>query len=131
RLPEDKALEMKMMILAGHVGDLAATKYRTWYQFYRRFDPVVAELIEKGNQPDISKLRAEEILIMAISACSKVYTELKPKNQKKIESATKNVYKWMATLQPDIQMGAVRLSFGGDFENCHKYGLPQIPEFVK
>jgi SpoVK/Ycf46/Vps4 family AAA+-type ATPase len=131
RMPEEKALAFKMNILSGHVGDGAAAKYRTWFQYYRRFDPAIRDLVENGKHPDTSKLTAQEILILAIASCSRVYSELKPGNKKKIESVTKNVYKWMDTLQSDAQMGAVRLSFGGDWENCHKFGLPQIPEFVK
>ena len=132
RLGEESALKFKMDILAGHVGDAATSKFRTWYQYYRRFDPAINALVEHGTHPDISKLKAEEILVMSIAACSRVYAELKPKNNKKrIETVTKNVYSWLGTLNPDMQMGAVRLSFGGDWENCHKYNLPSIPEFVK
>jgi hypothetical protein len=68
-------------------------------------------------------------MIMAISACSRVYTELKPDNTKKIEKYVKHVYSWMDTLPEDAQMAAVRLSWGGDWEACHKYNLAQIPEF--
>lgn len=131
RMSEDKALAFKMDILAGHVGDGAAAKFRTWFQYYRRFDPAINDLVEHGKHPDVSKLQAEEQLILAIAACSKVYAELKPNNKKRIESVTKNVYDWLGTIHPDMQMGAVRLSFGGDWDNCHKYDLPKIPEFVK
>jgi len=130
KMPEDKALAFKMDVLAGNVGDGAAAKFNTWFQYYRRFDPIIADLVENGKHPDVSKLQAQEILILAIAACSRVYSELKPNNKKRIDSVTKNVYKWLDTCQSDIQMGAVRLSFGGDWDNCHKYDLPKIPEFV-
>lgn len=130
KLPDDQLLAFKFKMVAGNVGDGAATKFKNWYQYYRRFDPAINALIEKGVMPNISNLQAQEILIMAISACSRVYTELKPNNAKRIKPITQHVYKWMQTLQPDTQMGAIRLSFGGDWENCHKYGLSNIPEFV-
>jgi len=130
RLPDDQLLSFKFKMVAGNVGDGAASKFKNWYKYYRQFDPLINALVEHGKMPDVSKLQAQEILIMAISACSKVYSELKPKNANRIKPVTQNVYKWMQTLQPDTQMGAVRLSFGGDWENCHKYGLANIPEFV-
>lgn len=131
RMSEDSALSFKMDILAGHVGDEAAAKFKTWYQYYRRFDPIISDLIDTGNHPDIKNYSAQEILIIAIAACSRVYTELKPNNKKKIEQVTKNVYSWIKTLDSDIQIGAIRISFGGDWDNCHKYDLPRIPVFVE
>ena len=131
QMSEEKSVDFKMDILAGNVGDLATVEFQNWYTYYRRFDPMVEALVETGKKPDISKLKAEELMILAISACSKVYAELRPKNQKRIESVTKNVYTWLDELNSDVQMGAIRLSFGGDWDNCHKYNLANIPIFVK
>jgi MoxR-like ATPase len=131
KLPEDDMMALKFKLVAGCVGDSAAAKFRNWFKYYRQFDPIITDLVENGKMPDVSKNSAQEKLIMAISACSKVYAELKPKNDKRIKQVTKNVYSWIDKLPPDAKMGAVRLSFGGDWDNCHKYGLPQIPEFVK
>jgi MoxR-like ATPase len=125
----DTLLDFKLRLIAGSVGDTAAVKFSNWYKYYRQFDPIITELVQHGKHPPVHKLTAQEMLIMAISACSRVYAELKPKNDDKIQSITKNVYSWIKTLPPDAQMGAVRLSFGGDWDNCHKYNLPSIPEF--
>jgi hypothetical protein len=87
-------------------------------------------LVISGKHPDISSASAQDILVMAISACSRVYAELKP-NNKRLFPVTRNVYSWIGTLTPEAQMGAVRISFGQDWNNCQKFGLPKCEEFAK
>jgi hypothetical protein len=129
-MSEEKALEFKMAILAGSVGESAAANFRSWFQTYRRFDPLIQDLVISGKHPDISSASAQDILVMAISACSRVYAELKP-NNKRLFPVTRNVYSWIGTLTPEAQMGAVRISFGQDWNNCQKFGLPKCEEFAK
>jgi len=88
-------------------------------------------LIMSGKHPDLSNKSSQEVLIMAISACSKAYSELKSKNKDRINMVYKNVYSWLDTLPPDIQIGAVRLSFGGDFTITIEHSLNEIEEFMK
>lgn len=129
KLPEEIKENLRIKIVAGCVGDTAAIKFNNWYKHYRKFDPIISSLIEDGQHPNTSHLTAQEVLIMAISATSKVYAELKPKNQKRIEKVTSNVYDWINTLPPDIKMGAIRLGFGGDAKTAQKYGLSHIESF--
>jgi MoxR-like ATPase len=115
-------------IIAGNVGETAAIKFASWYEHYRKWDSAIEDLVEKGKAPDLSKAGAQEVLIVAIAACSKVYTELKPNNDARIKKVVKNVYKWLGTQSKDVQHGAIRISFGGDFHTAYQYGFSKIEE---
>jgi hypothetical protein len=130
-MSEDVQADLMYKIVSGSVGDLAGTKFKAWYIHYRKFDPVVNELVDNGKHPDLSNLSASDILVLALSACNRVYQEVKPNNKKKMEKIIKNVYPWIASIPEDHQIGAVRLSFGGDWEKITKYGLVEIPEFYE
>lgn len=131
KLPESIKENLRMKIVAGCVGDTSAIKFNNWYKYYRKFDPIISSLVEEGIHPNINKLTSQEILIMAISATSKLYAELRPNNTDRIHKVTTNVYDWINTLPPDIQMGSIRLGFGGDSKLAHKYGLAHIDAFKK
>lgn len=130
KMSDEQKLDLKFSVIAGNVGATAAAKFRTWFNHYRKWDHAINELVENGKNPDLSKASAQEHLIVAIAACSRVYSELKPKNDKRIADVTKHVYKWLASENYDVQHAAVRISFGGDFDTCHKYKLTGIGEFV-
>ena len=123
--------DLQQTIVAGSVGASAAVKFETWYKHYRKMDPIVEKLLENGQIPDVSKYGASEVFICALSACSRVYRELKPNNEARIKKYCKNVYKWVGNLSSDIQMGASRMAFGGDFDNVQKYKLAEVEEFSK
>jgi len=129
KLNGEELAGLQKLLIAGSVGDTAAIKFVNWFKYYRKMDPVVEALLEKGKMPDQKKLDAQELFICALSACSRVYRELKPKNEDKIKKYAKNVYKWIGSLSVDIQMGASRMAFGGDFDNIQKYRLSEIDEF--
>lgn len=130
-LSDETADEIRYSLVAGCVGEQAAIKFTNWYKHYRILDPLVNMLIMEGKHPNLSDKSGQEVLIMAISACSKAYSELKSKNKDRIKMVYKNVYSWLETLPPDIQIGAVRLSFGGDFNITIEHSLNEIEEFMK
>lgn len=124
-----KALEeLQKVIVAGCVGSTAATNFVNWLKYFRKIDPYVKELLEHGKSPP-SDISAQERIVCAISACSKCFAELKPNNKATIEQYHKNAYKWLGTLTSDLQIAAVRLSIGNNFDKCMKFGLAEIPEF--
>lgn len=127
-LPGDEISSLQKILVAGSVGDVAAAKFVSWFKYYRKMDPIVEALLEKGKMPK-TDIGAQELFICALSACSRVYRELKPNNEEKIKRYCKHAYKWLATLSVDIQMGASRMAFGGDFENIQKFKLSEIDEF--
>ncbi len=127
----DLQRELMLLIVAGNVGMTAAVTFNNWIKHFRDLDPVVMELMEKGTFPDVKKLNMGELFICALSSCSKIYANLKPNNEENIKKYCKNVFKWIPTLADDVQMGAIRLSFGGDFNIIQTHKLQDIPEFTE
>jgi len=129
-LGDEQRQHFQKTLVAGCVGETAAVKFVNWFKYYRKLDPTVEALLEKGKHPNNAKLGAQELFICALSACSRVYRSLKPNNDAQIKKYTKNCYKWLATVPVDVQMGAARMAFGGDFDNIQRYRLSEIDEFA-
>jgi MoxR-like ATPase len=130
----NKYSDMSMLmdkLIAANVGEGASSEFKVWLEHYQELDPVVEDIFEKGVYPKKGVLSAQQVLIAAISACNKVYAELKndKADREKVVRHVKNVYKWLATLPIDVQHGSVRLSFGGDSEIVSKWELAEIDEF--
>lgn len=126
---DDKLKEFKRKIIAGNVGDTATINFYNWLDYYKKLDPVIEKLMNQGEHPK-GEFSDQEILIMAISGSSKVFTELKAGNEKRINKITKNVYEWIGTLQSDVQMASARLGFGSNWKKCIDFNLHLIPEFL-
>lgn len=130
--------DLQKKLIAGCVGEEAAINFNTWVDHYHTLDPFINALMEKGTHPTITKpdMTTSDIFICALSACSKLESALKPDNKEIIEKYVKNIFNWLATLQSDIQIGSIRMVFGGNFDTSkgqegiiQKYKLAEIPEF--
>lgn len=72
-----KAKELKMpdiesvtQIISGYVGYEAGLRFRVWYEHYRRFEPYVHSLIERGDMSiNFSMLHPTEQVVFVVSAC--------------------------------------------------------------
>lgn len=57
-------------IISGYVGLEAGLRFRVWYEHYRRFEPFVLSLIERGNMSlDWESLHPTEQMVFVISVC--------------------------------------------------------------
>jgi len=127
----DLKRELMILIVAGNVGQVAAVTFNNWITHFSDLDPIVHELMENGKFPNVDKLNMSELFICALSSCGKIYANLKPNNQDNIKKYCKNVFRWISTLADDVQMGSIRLSFGGNFDIIKEYSLQDIPEFTE
>lgn len=72
-----RAKELKMtdidsvtQIISGYVGSEAALRFKIWYEYYRKFEPHIHSLIERGEMSlDFNVLAPTEKLVFVISAC--------------------------------------------------------------
>lgn len=63
-------IETTAQIIAGFVGIEAATKFKIWFEFYRKFDVPVASLIEHGKMTlNYAMLETTEKMVFVIAAC--------------------------------------------------------------
>lgn len=78
-----KAKELKMtdiesitQIISGYVGCEAALRFKTWYEYYRKFEPFVHSLIERGEMGiNFEEMIPTEKVVFVITACH--YAKLK------------------------------------------------------
>jgi hypothetical protein len=132
--------DLKVKLLSGAVGETAAVQFHTWLTHYHTLDHFINDLMEHGTYPTTTdpNMVTSDIFICALSACSKLESALKPNNTETIEKYVKHAFNWFDTLQSDIQIGSIRMVFGGNFDNTkghegliQKYNLAKIPEFVR
>jgi hypothetical protein len=132
--------DLRIKLLSGAVGETAAVQFNTWLNHYHTLDPFINDLMEHGTYPTTTRpdMLTSDIFICALSACAKLEAALKPENRPQIEKYVKNAFNWFETLQSDVQIGAIRMVFGGNFDNSkghegiiQKHDLAKIPEFVK
>ena len=63
-------------IISGYVGNEAALRFKIWYEYYRKFEPFVHSLIERGEMSlDFAELALTEKVVFVVSAC--YYTKQK------------------------------------------------------
>lgn len=131
--------DLRLKLIAGAIGQNPAIQFNNWLLHYHTLDPFINDLMEKGTWPTTTKpdMTTSDIFICALSACAKIEAALKPDNKANIEKYVKNSFLWFNELQSDVQIGAIRMVFGGNFDNSkgqegliQKYKLAEIPEFV-
>lgn len=131
---------LRLKLISGAVGEIAAIQFNNWHKHYYQLDPFINDLMNKGTFPNVSKpdMTTEDIFICALSACAKLETALKPDNKDMIEKYVNHAFTWLGTLPPDVQIGSIRMVFGGNFDNSKghegiisKYKLSELPQFTK
>jgi hypothetical protein len=57
-------------IIAGYVGAAAAIQFRIWHEHYKRFEPIIYSLLERGTcGVDYAKLDQTEKFVFVLTAC--------------------------------------------------------------
>lgn len=111
----EATVEFQTMLVAGRVGLEAALRFRVWLDHYRHIEPMLNNLIYSGRHPD-DTISGDRLLVCALSACShltkrcngiKDHTNATHTIQN-ILKETENVYNWILTLSPDVQISAIK-----------------------
>lgn len=132
--------DLRLKLISGAIGQTPAIQFNNWLLHYHTLDPFINALMEEGTWPTKTKsdMTTTDIFICALSACAKIESALKPDNKETIEKYVKNAFVWFDSLQSDVQIGAIRMVFGNNFDTSkgqegliQKYKLSEIPEFVK
>jgi hypothetical protein len=127
----DSVFQVKL--LAGRVGIGAATKFKVWLDYYREIEPLVDDLVKNGkNPPD---MQIDRLIVCAISACGQIAATArkagKDKGKKDREAVTKTterVMKWLATIQTEYQIAAVKNAL--DMDMIREWDLTKVPGFM-
>ncbi len=125
-----RAREFKMsdldtitQIISGYVGSEAGLQFKIWYEHYRRFEPYIHSLIERGELLiNFNELVPTEKLVFVVSAC--YYAKLKVLGDK-----SKNRFVYLERLcnffskykvEPEVQIMGLHNSFSFDMIKTHK-----------
>jgi hypothetical protein len=125
-----KARELKIsdiesitQIISGYVGSEAGLKFKIWYEHYRKFEPYVHSLIERGEMLiNFNDLVPTEKLVFVVSAC--YYAKLKVFSDK-----SKNRFVYLERLcnffskyqvESEVQVMGLHNSFSFDMIKAHK-----------
>jgi hypothetical protein len=128
---KEHSIDFQTMLVAGRVGMEAAMKFKIWLEHYRSMEPVIKKLLEEGTPPDAAESE-DKLIICAISACAAVTDACAAANygmRERILHATNNVYDWVSTLTPDIQVAAIKSTV--KIEHITRFGLMDSPSFNK
>ena len=125
-----KAKNLKMVdidsvtqIISGYVGSEAGLRFKLWYENYRRFEPHVLSLIERGQMSlNYDELVPTEKVVFVVSAC--YYAK-----QKVFKDKSKNKFVYLENLcnffqqcrvESEIQVMGLANSFDFDMVRVHK-----------
>lgn len=129
---KDTSLEFQTMLVAGRVGLEAALRFRVWLDHYRHIEPMLHDLIFKGVHPDVHDTE-DRLIVCALSACSLVSPKWRSSKDPSFEfiaqilRETENVYNWILTLSPDVQIAAIKSTV--IMEHVSKFKLMDSPSF--
>jgi hypothetical protein len=126
-----KDIETITHIVSGYVGFEAGLRFKIWFDFYRKFEPIVFSMIEKGSSNfDFESLSKTEQIVFVIAAC--YYAKQKTLSTSKSKNKfvyLQNLCKFFNSYMVDEEMLVVGLcnSFGFDLITKHK--LYECKEF--
>lgn len=136
---EKTPVEFQELLVAGRVGNGAATKFKVWLEHYRHIAPKITALVkdgthpfEKGESPSLDRvfvcgIAGADAIMEATRAPLK--GESKDDQQKRIYKTTKNVCGWLKTIPSEIGIGAVKSTL--TMQAIGDYGLIKVPEFLE
>ena len=127
---EDQVSKFAQTLVAGRVGMQASVKFKVWVDHYRKYEPMVEELIYNGKFPD-KNLPSEAIIIIAMSAMrefkNRLHTDKTPEELSNLKQMSANVFGWLLEphISPDYALAAGRSVFSEQV--FKKYDLKNYP----
>jgi hypothetical protein len=127
-------LESVTQIIAGYVGNEAALRFQIWYEYYRKFEPIVHSLIDLGSTNfDFVNLLPTEKIVFVISAC--YYAKFKFLSEP-VKSKTKMVYlenlcRFLQDFQVETEMQVIALYNSFSFDDIAKYKMYESQIFYQ
>lgn len=120
-------------IVSGFVGFDAGAKFKTWYQYYRGFEPIILSLLKDGIcSIEYKKLQETEKLVFCVSLCH--LTKLKFLQDLKVKPNYQSINymcDFMTTnnVAPEIQLISISNPFPIEFITDPKHKLYNCKKF--
>lgn len=116
-------IESITQIISGYVGSEAGLQFKIWYEHYRKFEPYVHSLIERGEMLiNFNDLMPTEKLVFVVAACYhaklKVFSD-KSKNRFVYLERLCNFFN-RYSVESEVQVMGLHNSFSFDMIKTHK-----------
>ena len=133
----EESVEFQTVLVAGRVGTPAALKFKVWLDHYRHIEGALDELCRDGKKP--AGLTLDRTIVLAIAACNAVTQACKKhedarggdkdKAEKEIRKLVENVFGWVSTMTPDVQICAAKSTM--NLKHIQDYKLTMSQTFMK
>lgn len=111
-------------IISGFVGYEAGFRFKIWYEYYRRFEPVIHSLIETGTMAlDFNQLAQTEKMVFVISACYLTKQKVLQDNNKKRFKYLENLCDFFSNFKVERELQVMGLYNSFDFDLITKHKL--------
>jgi hypothetical protein len=130
---EDNISKFAQTIVAGRVGMAASVKFKVWVDHYRKYEPVVDDLLYNGKFPD-QNLTSEAMIIIAMSAMREFKNGLGNLDEKVLHQMSANVFGWLLEkhVAPDYALAAGRAVFSEQIFKKHNLkSYPNVKELYQ
>lgn len=119
-------------IVSGYVGNEAGIRFQMWYEHYRKFEPFIIALIEKGNMSySFKDLVPGEQIIFVISACSHAKQKMLGDKSKKRFVYLERLCQFLEQYQVESEMQLIGLHSSFSFEQITTHKLYECQKFFE
>lgn len=120
-------------VVSGFVGQEAGVKFKMWYEYFRKFEPIIISLIETGKCAiDYASLEPTQKIMFCVSAChlAKLRFIQESKNKPKYH-CIENLCNFISenNVEPEIQTISISNSFPVEFVTNKNYQLYKCKTF--
>jgi len=125
-------LETITQIISGFVGYDAGIKFKNWYDYYRKFEPIVYTLIDSERLTiNYHELAPTEQIVFVITACycAKQKTFAESARSKDRFKYLENLCKFLKNYKVDYEIQVIGLYNAFDFDTITKNKLYMCKEF--
>jgi AAA domain (dynein-related subfamily) len=123
-------IESVTQIISGYVGSEAGLRFKLWYEFYRKFEPFVHSLIERGQMSlNFDDLVPTEKIVFVIAACYHAKLKVFADKSKNRFIYLEHLCNFFNQYKVETEMQVMGLHNSFDFEMIKTYKLYQCKLF--
>jgi hypothetical protein len=110
----DLDVDFQTMLVAGRVGQTGASSFKVWLEHYRHIEPVIRNLVSKGEMPNVSAMNLDRLLVCAVGAADAIMrkhrapAEKGQDKKKGVREVATRVGKFLKSLDSEIAICALK-----------------------
>lgn len=118
-------------IISGFVGASAGIHFKMWYEYYRKYEPIINSLIDSGQTTfDYKSLTPSEKIVFVISTCYLTKQKAQENTKKKFKYL-ENMCLFLNNYDVDVEIQMVGITNSFSFEQISKNKLYECKPFFE